>query len=560
MVGMVILDVSVVPVIIRHSMTENTAAEQLLYAHLGEALLVYLLNLDPEQVPRIHGDSSIALSVNQDAVLGQLLLLDTALNAMEQHDDLVAFNWRSRLNTRDEATGLTIGNLARQLAGGSLPVIPEGLTELEDLLIQLAVDTYPALLVKEPDARFGLGSSFSLHGHPLNKRFQEAVQTDSQLGVLFGADSPTTGPGGSTVRSTGQGGGHQLWTFAETLIGSGWRLARSSSKDTNADDLMTATLESLRALATAVSGGAVTVPARVGLTGVLLPDGIDHLDFGWGTLRKADARDEVFVRATSLEGQLTTTTADGENVVINYSGDLVLEVEIPYIVKIQSLDALSPWPEELKISQQRVDEYLENVRLGLLLAFPELKPIVMASWRVMLDPLMQGVGAGWSDVSRTPGLMPLQLTDKQAREWEGWTKRIGEHRIPTIGVAIRRMLAAASERHAPDDVLVDAVIVWENLFGAKAETTLRVTSSLAWLLGNSAEDRRTRQSRYKKIYASRSDVVHGAASVRSEQIYGYSLEAVAISIESLRAIFTTHVQLLDIKTSEDRSLSILHEG
>jgi hypothetical protein len=541
-------------------MTQNTAAEQLLYAHLGEELLVYLLNLDPEHVSRIRGDSSIALSENQESVLAQLLVMDNALNEMEEHGYLVAFNWRSRLILIDEATGLTIGNIARQVAGGSLPVVPRGLSEIENLLAELSIATYPALLFKEPDSPFELGSSFSLHSHPLSNRFQEIARADPHLGLLFDADNPTTGPGGSTVRSTGQGGTHQLWGFAEKLIGSGWRLARSATVNPNADDLVAAALESLRTVRTAVSGAPITVPARVGITGVLLPDSVDHLDLGWGRLRRADARDDLFVRATPLEGQLSSISAEGEEVLINYSGDLALEIEIPYVVKLQELDYNVPWPKELMIGPQMIEEYLENLRLGLLLAFPDLKPVIAPTWRVVQDPFMHGIGISWSDVSRTPGLSALQLTGDQPREWEEWTKRVGEHRIPTIGVAIRRMLASASERLSPDDVLVDAVIVWENLFGAKAETTLRVTSSLAWLLGDSADDRRTRQSNYKKIYASRSDVVHGAAIVRPGQIQEYALQAVAISIEALRAVFTTHADLLAFKNSEERSLQILHEG
>jgi hypothetical protein len=64
-------------------------------------------------------------------------------------------------------------------------------------------------------------------------------------------------------------------------------------------------------------------------------------------------------------------------------------------------------------------------------------------------------------------------------------------------------------------MLVDAVIVWENVFDAKQETTMRVTSSLAWLLGDSVQDKQAKQRTYKTIYELHSGIVHGSRELRS---------------------------------------------
>lgn len=542
-------------------MTENAAVEQLLYQHLGEEALTYLLNLGPGQIARFQGEPSQALLDPQETVLAQLLILDAQLNAMEQHDDLIARNWRTTLSTRHDQLEMSTGNVAYYASGGEAPGNANGNTP-ELLLRRLTVEVFPALLVKEPDGPFAVISRFSLYNHPSDTEFQAIVRADEQLGAMFSEDSPSSGHGGTTLRSTGSGGSHQLSTFAETIIGSGWRLARSRSVHPTLNQTISAVIESLAAVRAGIHERDTTVPALVGLTGVLLPDDIDELVFPWGRIRKADERDQLFSRSTNLNGQLTTSTPEGETVIINYSGDLVLEVAVPYIVQIQaqSTDPMFPWPDELQVGFKTLDEHVENVRLGLLLALPERKPVIAPSWQVMFDPMNQGVNTGWSDVKRVPGLMPVQLTNAQAEEWKSWAERVAEKRVPTISVALRRMLAAAAERNTPDDVLVDAVIVWENLFGAKTETTLRVTSSLAWILGSSAADRRSRQTRYKKIYAARSDVVHGSATVRPQQIQEYSVEAVSISIDALRALFTTHASLLDVAKSEDRSIRILHEG
>jgi hypothetical protein len=115
-----------------------------------------------------------------------------------------------------------------------------------------------------------------------------------------------------------------------------------------------------------------------------------------------------------------------------------------------------------------------------------------------------------------------------------------------------------SERRRAEDVLVDAVIVWENLFGAKNDTTLRVSSSLAWLLGTSPADRLERQRQYKNIYQLRSDIVHGSASIKDKVVQSSSTEAVAISIAALRKIFDEKPYLLTIDDSALRSLHLIH--
>lgn len=64
----------------------------------------------------------------------------------------------------------------------------------------------------------------------------------------------------------------------------------------------------------------------------------------------------------------------------------------------------------------------------------------------------------------------------------------------------RGLLVGESGSQGRCHLLVDAVILWDNPFGARTETTLRVTSSLAWLLGSSAVDRKSKQKHYKDIY------------------------------------------------------------
>lgn len=539
------------------------ASERLLFEHLGENALSYVLAVDKENLRlRFEDAASHRLNEVQESLLAQMVMLDEQMSGWQEGRSTTG-EWTSRLTNRpDDGREISLGNLIRLTAGGSIAAIPEGLQPVESILLHIALECYPGMLVKESDDPFDrrIGLPISLFRNPLNSAFQELVLADSDLKRLMTTESESSGKGGSTLRSTGQGGSHQLWTLAETIVKSGWTLALLDSTQPTPESFIDGVLRSIATIRLAIRGKEANIPARIGLTGVLLPENTNEIELGWAKVRRADERDTHFIKQTSLEGQLTTTTQQGETVVINYSGDLVVELNIPYAIQIGELDIQTPWPEEMKTGYQAIENAVENLRLGLLLAFPDQRVVLHTSWQVMIDPMSQHHGAGWADLQRAVGLMPTQLSATRVDTWKNWSSKIAKHRTPPIGVAIRRMLAAVAERRTSEDVLVDAVIVWENLFGARTETTLRVTSSLAWLLGDSADDRKQRQKDYKKLYSLRSDVVHGAAVVNQQNLQTGSMEAVDISINALRAVFGERPSLLEIKSSEDRSLEMLHSG
>lgn len=532
--------------------------EQRLLHNVGAPALAYLTFATVDAIRlRINNPTSNRLSGLQESVLLQLAALDS-------NPQFPAREWANRLGGLNPTSQVSVGNTLRGLAGGEICSPPDGLGQLEHLLALFVIDQYPAMLVKEsnddPVARLGFRPS--LFRHPQNEHFRALALQDSDLKLLFTADSEHSGPEGSTMRSTGSGGGHQLWTLAETLVSFGWRRARLDAVAPPIEKVVEAALAGLSLVRSAIVKEDATTAARVGIAGVLLPHGVDELDFGWARLRKTDERDSIYVKTTSLEGQLATTTVDGEQVTIRYSGDLVLEFDIPYLVEIG--DPTDPigaeWPAHLLVGYERLEEYTQNVKLGLLLACPDLRAVLVSTWQVFIDPFALSDSTGWSDPRQASGLMPRQLSVDEAQLWEEWAKRVGERRVPSVGVAIRRMLMAVAERRIPEDILVDAVIVWENLFGAASETTLRVSSSLAWLLGGSKEERLEFQTEYKRIYTFRSRVVHGAAAVDRRSLHEQAAKAVQISIAALRAIFGERPELLEIHSSEMRSLHILHAG
>jgi hypothetical protein len=294
-------------------MTE--AGERLLFEHLGEKALCYILAVDEQTLRlRFEDRAKNQLSQNQEIVLEQLVALDEQMSGW-QRGRSTAGEWAARLANRpDNGQEISLGNLVRQMAGGSVTTIPQGLSSVEEVLVGIALENYPGLLVKESDdpfdRRIGLPGSF--YKNPLHETFQELALADPDLKRLFTTESESTGKGGSTRRSTGQGGTHQLWGFAETIVKSGWTLALLDSTLPTPEAFIDGVLRSTATIRRAIQGKETAIPARVGLTGVLLPDGINEIDLGWAKVRRSDGRDEHFIKQTSLEGQLTTTNQQGD--------------------------------------------------------------------------------------------------------------------------------------------------------------------------------------------------------------------------------------------------------
>ena len=121
-----------------------------------------------------------------------------------------------------------------------------------------------------------------------------------------------------------------------------------------------------------------------------------------------------------------------------------------------------------------------------------------------------------------------------------------------------RTLLAALERRDPSDALLDAVIAWENLVGAdEGETTLRITTSLAWLLTSRATDRDAMQKKLRDLYRLRSRIVHGSTKITPRDAAERYQEALSITFAALRVLFQKRPDLLQETTSSARSRRLM---
>jgi Apea-like HEPN len=516
------------------------------------SFLAYIINEDTSGVLHRLTEDGAQLHPDKEGVLNGLVVMENQLQQLSAAQR--KFERNARLSQYKNDLGGTVAAYFRKTCGGSENP-PTTHNEVERLLLHFVEQTYPLRL--NNDKELGAFSSvYTSWQDPAREELQVAVMADDVLAKLYPDDSKHGGPSGSAIRSTGQGGGVQLWGLAENILGSAWHYAHFGREHPTFDEFAHAVLVMVRTLRKALQGKKAEVPMRVGLAGVLLPEGVDAVDFGWARVRRADQRDVYFTRRISVEGQLQHTNAEGETIVIDYAGNLVLELDIPYKVLLKELDMTAPWPDELNHTSM-ITEPIECLRLGLLLAGISENSAAATTWQSVVDPLHGFESIGWNDPRRGTNLLPVQLADEQVDLWKEWVVKIHDHRTPQTSVSIRRILRAVSEQKEPEDTLIDAVIVWENFFGDVQETTLRVTTSVAWMLGSGAASRKDLVKEAKNIYKQRSNIVHGNAKVDVKKTPQYATRAIELSIQLLRTMFTDHTDLLQLKTGGERSGLIL---
>jgi hypothetical protein len=538
------------------------ASEQAHYARvrelLGDRLLRYVLNVDQRA------------SLERDALSGTGRLATATLlvelvgsgTFMPDDDQARRFDVPRILGTRLPPSDLTLANMLRVQSGGLASLVPQTADAVANVMLILLPDRYPLLLIPE-DRYFGIGASLPgmSPDHPVRSAVEAAIRADAELSRVFN-EHDEFGLAGYSTRSTGQGSGIQSVGFPVQQINNAWERAQLATDDPTFDDVAAAMLANLDAIRVAVRKAPATVPSCIGLTGVLLPDEVDVLDVGWGRVRRATEKERRRASLFGGGGQLRNTLPSGDTIEISYGGDLVLEADAPYTVDIGHPDNDAPWTGVGPLAHTRTAEWLESLRLGLALAIADLdEPMnVVPSWQTFIDPLGSiGNRSGW-DTRQAAGIIPRQLSTTQAESWRVWSGHVQKHRRAEVNIAVRRMLMALTERRRPEDMLVDAVVVWENLFGASGETVFRISAALARLLATSAADRLAKQQDYKSIYTLRSDLVHGNVSKKINDVNllaATARRAVRVSLDVLRTVFCDRADLLEIPNSSDRGLAVI---
>ncbi|WP_188308741.1 HEPN domain-containing protein [Streptomyces sp. CBMA123] len=443
--------------------------------------------------------------------------------------------------------------------------IPAGRTEVEKALVQIALDAYPAFLFPlEPDPvpipvpmldLVNRHVTALLFRHPAASRFSDAVLQDSVFKQVFTYVNEHVGYVANVFRNTGNGGGVQLPMLPDMLVRHAW--AQMDKDAISPGDFAKKVLQELHLVRAVFAGKSRSATAFVGLTGVLLPPGI-QLAVGNILIRSIEEKDKQFI-PPGIQGKLAGTDAAGVTTTISYEGDLVMETEFPYKVRIIPEGiGLSDWPEDLQPPKE-IEQALIRLRFAMLLAVEREghRPQIVPTWRIYDEPIKQGFSASWNDSRRTPSLVPTQLSEEEVTAWQEWYERLSDPSAAKIELAMTRILRAIAERREPSDVLIDSVIAWENLFGTKeGEPTFRITSCLAKLLCTSGPERLELRRELGKIYGLRSDIVHGASNLEVKH-QPRCQEALDIAIKAIKILVSERQDILAEKDGALRSVALL---
>lgn len=540
----------------------STAFKPLLLEALGEPFLAYVLGLSEAEI-RVWAtsDSDLLDTHHQDEALKCLFLL------LQMHggDDIPTCrhsNLAWIFGRYDAQYHATVVHLLRVIALGQDPALLKPAPSIDnvvDMLATITRDFYPIYLLPEVNP-YGHNAPVGIYQHPLREPFEAALMQEGAFASYFVKQNENPGSYG-LARSTGKASVVGLEGFAGLLLGGGWRAAKISSFGTpTLDEHIKAVCEQLEIVRAALTQKSVQVPVRVAFTGVTV-DNEELFDLGWGILRKPDARDRVLV-SRSVGGKHSGTGPDGQEVTIDYSGDVVLETAMEYRIHRRMVQ-LDDWPGALK-GYEQVQRLIEGVQLGALLSqeFRGNEPVtVVPAWQFIHDPLDDFYDVGRYDPQRNRSFMPRCLSAEEFRRWGMTTMTVVRNRTPHIDVAVRRTLRAAAERRDYADVLVDAIIAWENLFGVRGATTMSITSALAWLLGENHVERRRLRREFAELYGVRSDIVHGDESHSPRELVEIGQRALKVAIEALRVLFQSRPELLsECSSGDDRSLRLMMGG
>ncbi len=393
--------------------------------------------------------------------------------------------------------------------------------------------------------------------HPKHDDLCQAVYADEALKRLFPGDYPDLDPSArralyglhsEVIFSLGRGGGLQLSGLIDSLMLAAYYRALLAGP-LSIEAYYTAIRTVLGEVRKVASGQSCEVPVIFGFSNVELPPGT-ALSVPWGTLYSPDRLDKALASPSARTGALLVTKRPLEILHVSRF-DPTAAPEHPF-AKFDS------YRRQMDLWAAETERIASLLRLAFLLASPDegFFAVQYAS-RTVLDPFEQMPLMQWGDQSFAPspiaGLSQEALTGVQ--EWAMKTKDHPQR----LGIAMRRMLSAVSDRTDPLDGFIDAVMAWENMFSGRPETNLRVCGAIAWLMEPDDYKRRRKLfDELKDLYSKRSNLVHGALETVADPARCRG-RAVRIAVECLKRLYSDD-KLLRIKDSADRGGMILLGG
>jgi hypothetical protein len=514
-----------------------------LMANLGDDFLAYVCAASPNQIAAFRAGT--AVDPPRQAVLQATLAHARKLAAERRpnatNDEQMPSSGKEweplsfafgRFCVLTEA-GMTLADSLRLGAGGSLRELPSD-DPVRRALWWLARDVWPALLLPADvlTRAFPVPAVVSFH-HPSQELLREGLrEVREPLRQLYPSVENPLGHSVPVMSTTGTAGALQLSLLGSRLVTvaarwSGWPAHRDGEKFFEQLD------EVLHALRQLARWRSVEVPAVVGLYGVKLSS------------------------AQTLEtalGRINPSSEAADHWPGTPAPDMTVTLQFPVTYERISDERPGTPSEGFWTAWRTFESRIDMVRLAFLLAaWPELPQPPRQVSSEVLDPFFAPVGRG----NLVPSFPSARLSVEAEADVVIWARRISDHFHPLVALAIRRTLSAAGPFREPDDGLVDAVIALEALFGTgESEVGFRLQLAVAFLLGDSAEERKQIFDQVGELYDARSRLVHGTVLpvLRLEDLRHGALQLV---IRCLRFLFTYEHLLI---SQQGRGKTIILRG
>lgn len=456
----------------------------------------------------------------------------------------------SRLTQLNPETSRTPLTELRRLAGGSDPMLPEPPDdEVLEALQAWAAENFGGLLLGEGGFSLGWGGK-------AREQMTRAIVADSSF--PFNGEFEPTGEL-FHITSAGTAAGLHLSTLGTGIVAAAFRQAATLKTRIQFEDLLAELPGALVTAREAFAGNPVQALALAGLSGVLLPEGKQALTVPWGRVRLTHETDNRLLN--NQRGITTRALPDGSEIASRATGDLTIETTVPWSAAFTRPTSEDEYDEiSSTTSRDLLQRRIQDVRLAFALAMndPEV-PALLPTWAKVDSPITDNVAFTMTEIAGLRQRTPVRLSIEQAEKWEEWIAFLDGLPLENLGHAPQRLLRAITERQDPVDALVDAVIVWEAIFGTHNEITFRVCGSLARLLCHTVEERLSFVKRAREVYTMRSHIVHGASDIKPDKINDSRNEAVRVAIQALRALARDRSDLLAIADSSKRSQRIMLE-
>lgn len=515
----------------------------------GESYLRYVLALN---------DSEEQLSEDQQRVVSVLQSFAPSGTGDESEPSRMV-NLVYRLNHYLPAQGTTVSSWLRLQSGGELKPVTHSDELIRSLLI-LARDTWPIYLclLPPPTEWFPDLGIVHTYSHPSNNEFLRLALSDSAIRKLF-PRAPNQLPdedglfeiNSDIAMSSGRGGTYQLVSLPYSILNNARYRQLVKGDSDSLDTYLTYVIEILEEVRELAQGKEITIPVLVGLANMTVPEGI-RVTTPLGVIRPPRIEDKYLLNPfDDAWGQLTA--------VLETTQPLKLFGKRDWNVARNEANS-SRYYEQFRSRFEQYQQWSERtvtlIRFALLLTSNDALLAPAPITRTEFDPLQPIPSRSWMlFVGQPSGINTLD--EEAAERFKTWAGRVQQQHPAQLDLGMRRLVSAASTRLDPIDSFIDAVICWENMFGASPESTFRVCGAMACLLEPSdSAKRRALFTSLKKLYEVRSKVVHGAKELTGREASEYRVEAVRYALEAMRLLYT-YPDVLNAEDSAVRGRDVL---